>query len=91
MKKDLMKVAKKLEYLGLLEEAAAIKVAIELGSGYSFCEGKGCGNRYKTELGSKTIDGKDLCPRCSGSVTDEEFRRRREVALQPFRSRRSWD
>lgn len=44
MSKDLIKVANKLESIGLYEEASVIRSAMYLGEGYLTCDE--CGTRY---------------------------------------------
>ena len=91
MKKELMKVARKLESLGLVEEAAVIKSATHLEDGYygcSICETPYMGGTK----GSRIEGGVHLCPVCNDEMSDAELIKRKMVAFEPFkRTYRTYD
>jgi len=78
MIKDLIKLADSLDAAGHSKSANTIdimikKVSMYLGDGYAICDGKDCSARFPLESGTRTPDGSDLCPVCSGTKPKEQY------------------
>jgi len=87
MSKDLIKVANKLESIGLYEEASIIRSAMYLGEGYLTCDK--CGTRYaEGRGGSMSGRGMDICKVCSGDISPEDFQKHRSGAHESFKKRK---
>jgi hypothetical protein len=86
MSKDLLKVAKKLESIGLHKEASIIKSAMYLGEGYLTCDE--CGTRYaEGKGGSRSGRGMDICKFCSGDISPEDLDKSRRGAFESFKQK----
>lgn len=86
MSKDLLKVARKLESIGLNKEASIIKSAMYLGEGYLTCDE--CGARYpEGRGGSRSGKGMDICKVCSGDISSEDLDKKRRGAFESFKQK----
>jgi hypothetical protein len=94
---NLVKVANKLDSLGLTKEADYIdfmikkattinKTAMYLGEGYLTCDE--CGTRYaEGKGGSRSGRGMDICRGCSGDISSENLDKKRRGAFESFKQK----